>query len=189
MKKNTTPTVDAIGELNFEGTCVPPVWYRKITLQSGKSDTIGITLLAHFAYGTVTSDAKELQISTDYFHINIDELSNLFELTEIQIINAVNRLCTNHYLTQYQLAHDEIMKFFAKKEPQSLPRLNYNVTAYSCDWCKSETFVLHNHHYPIPQCEGGEQTVSLCPNCHTEYHYLEKLRLYTVNIEKVNDES
>ena len=190
MEKNTTPTVDAIGELNFEGTYIPSEWYRKIMLPSGKTDAIGITLLAHFAYGTVTSDANELRLSTDYFQVNVDDLSTLFGLTERQIIDAISRLCMNRFIIQYALAHDEITKFFSRKKPQRLPILNYHVPVYCCAWCKSDTLVLHEHHYPIPKSEGGTDIVKLCPNCHAEYHYLEKCRFYTVNIDKLeaNDE-
>ncbi len=188
MKKNTTPVVDAIGELNFEGTYIPPEWYRKIMFPSGKSDSIGATLLAHFAYGTVASDATEVHISTDYFQVNFDELTALFGLTKKQITDAISRLDTNGFIIQYALAHDEITKFFSHKKPQRLPILNYHVPVYCCDWCESDTLILHKHHYPIPKSEGGTDIVKLCPNCHTEYHYLEKLRLYTVNIMEGNND-
>ena len=43
-----------------------------------------------------------------------------------------------------------------------------------CEWCGGKTHVLHEHHYPIPRSKGGTETVSICPNCHYEFHYLEK---------------
>lgn len=183
MKKNTTPAVDAIGEMNFKGNYIPPHWYKQMQLPSGKLDAIGATLLAHFAYGTVTSNTNELHISTDYFQVQFDKLSSLFGLTERQIIDAISRLCTNHYLIQYQLSMDEINKFFSKKTPRKFPTLNYNVQIYTCAWCKSDTFILHEHHHPTPKSEGGKEIVQLCPNCHFEYHYLERLRFYTVNLD------
>lgn len=39
-----------------------------------------------------------------------------------------------------------------------------------CDWCGMESYVLHEHHYPIPKCRGGKDTVHICPNCHSTYH-------------------
>lgn len=38
-----------------------------------------------------------------------------------------------------------------------------------CVWCLGDTLVLLELHYPIPKKEGGEDTVSVCPNCHYEY--------------------
>ena len=43
-----------------------------------------------------------------------------------------------------------------------------------CEWCNCKTVVLHKHHYPIPKSEGGTKTVSICPNCHHEFHYFSK---------------
>lgn len=40
-----------------------------------------------------------------------------------------------------------------------------------CEWCKIRTTVLHEHHYPVPKSKGGDATVSICPNCHHEFHY------------------
>lgn len=39
-----------------------------------------------------------------------------------------------------------------------------------CEWCGRQSYVLHEHHYPIPKCDGGTETVSICPNCHYTYH-------------------
>lgn len=41
-----------------------------------------------------------------------------------------------------------------------------------CKWCKGETLIFHEHHFPISKQEGGAETVSICPNCHHEYHAL-----------------
>lgn len=44
----------------------------------------------------------------------------------------------------------------------------------TCEWCDVFTSVLHKHHYPVPKAQGGTDTVSICPNCHHEFHYNEK---------------
>lgn len=41
-----------------------------------------------------------------------------------------------------------------------------------CSWCGSLTYRLHAHHYPVPRQDGGTETVSICANCHGEYHHL-----------------
>ena len=44
----------------------------------------------------------------------------------------------------------------------------------ACEWCGIKTFALQEHHYPIPKSKGGDKTVSICPNCHAEYHLILK---------------
>lgn len=43
-----------------------------------------------------------------------------------------------------------------------------------CEWCGCQTTILHNHHYPIPKRKGGKKTVSICSNCHSEFHSKER---------------
>lgn len=43
-------------------------------------------------------------------------------------------------------------------------------TGGTCEWCGNKCYVLHRHHFPIPQSKGGTETVLICPNCHTTYH-------------------
>lgn len=51
----------------------------------------------------------------------------------------------------------------------------------TCTWCGVNTVVLHEHHYPIPKSKGGTKTVSICPNCHYEFHSLECSQKYILN--------
>lgn len=39
-----------------------------------------------------------------------------------------------------------------------------------CSWCYRDTHPLVNHHYPIPQGEGGIETVKICIACHALCH-------------------
>ena len=43
-----------------------------------------------------------------------------------------------------------------------------------CEWCGIKTFALQEHHYPVPRSKGGTKTVTICPNCHSEYHAIIK---------------
>lgn len=45
----------------------------------------------------------------------------------------------------------------------------------ACGWCGINTLVLHEHHYPIPRSQDGTKTVSICPNCHYEFHTMKYL--------------
>lgn len=37
-------------------------------------------------------------------------------------------------------------------------------------WCLQEDVPLVKHHYPVPQSEGGTETVRICRNCHGKAH-------------------
>ena len=59
-----------------------------------------------------------------------------------------------------------IKDILSNKSPQS------GIGVESCEWCKCKTIILHEHHFPIPKKDGGNETVKICPNCHYEFHYL-----------------
>lgn len=40
----------------------------------------------------------------------------------------------------------------------------------NCEWCNCTT--TQQHHYPIPKSKGGTETVSVCANCHFEFHQM-----------------
>lgn len=42
----------------------------------------------------------------------------------------------------------------------------------TCSWCNGGCAWLHRHHFPIAKKDGGVDTVEICPNCHTDFHYL-----------------
>ena len=83
-----------------------------------------------------------------------------------------------------KLTKNEIVSMLQAKRPQ---QLNTDLDFYVCDWCKGETFILNEHHYPIPKESGGEQVVKVCPNCHYEFHSLETLTLYSLNQKMINE--
>ena len=45
-----------------------------------------------------------------------------------------------------------------------------------CSWCSAAVPIIHEHHYPVPKAKGGTATIGLCPNCHTEFHFLTQPR-------------
>ena len=44
-----------------------------------------------------------------------------------------------------------------------------------CEWCGINTYIIHEHHYPIPKKDEGRETVSICPTCHSAFHYFPNL--------------
>ena len=50
MNNQSTPIVDSIGQMNFEGNITPLEWYKHIKFANGKADTIAITILSDIVY-------------------------------------------------------------------------------------------------------------------------------------------
>lgn len=77
-----------------------------------------------------------------------------------------------------RFTQNEILTTLQTKKAQSYS--NHFIGASFCKWCNSEVYVLHDHHFPIPEHEGGTETVAICPNCHQDYHYLETIDLCSI---------
>ena len=57
-----------------------------------------------------------------------------------------------------------------KVNKENLNDLAVNFPA--CAWCDCFSAKMQQHHYPIAKADGGTDTVSICPNCHSSYHAL-----------------
>lgn len=78
----------------------------------------------------------------------------------------------------------EIMNIVKHKNPQQLKDPFAKIKI--CCWCNSETYVLHDHHYPVTAKSNGSDTIQICANCHSEYHFLKTVTLIRINKEKLN---
>jgi len=47
-----------------------------------------------------------------------------------------------------------------------------------CEWCKTETLAIEQHHYPIRKRDGGNDLVSICASCHRTFHLLTDFGVY-----------
>ena len=54
-----------------------------------------------------------------------------------------------------------------------------------CQWCGVKTLYLQEHHYPVLKSKGGKDIVSICANCHSEFH--NKLFIGLVKNEEVKE--
>lgn len=72
----------------------------------------------------------------------------------------------------------QIESFLRLKIPIKI-EIPLGIRKFICDWCQSQTFCPHDHHYPVPKFKGGTETISICPNCHSEFHFLEKSHSFT----------
>lgn len=77
-------------------------------------------------------------------------------------------------LMQFGYSPEEIARRLKNKHPQKLVS-----GARHCEWCGCTTLRLQNHHYPISAKNNGVDTVSICANCHDEYHYLRDNDFYS----------
>lgn len=108
------------------------------------------------------------------------DLSSICKLSE----RAARRQCEELVLTGWAekafsgLTPLEIKaKVISSKNSQfgSLPN------SKECEWCGYNTLVLHEHHFPVRHSDGGTETVSICPNCHAEYHAIENCSAYRLS--------
>jgi len=63
---------------------------------------------------------------------------------------------------------------FEKRSPEeSLCLLKTLKKKVCCSWCNKKTWLLVDHHYPVPKCKGGKSIVKICPSCHQMFHFIE----------------
>lgn len=81
------------------------------------------------------------------------------------IHRSIKFLKSHGYLSQKQMPSEKIKDSMLKAKAN--PK-------YICEWCNCGCNVLNEHHYPVPKSKGGTKTVKICPNCHYEFHSMEK---------------
>lgn len=69
------------------------------------------------------------------------------------------------------------LNFLSKKtkSPEELKKetIKNSHKGNKCEWCEQECYILHQHHFPISNKDGGKKLVNICPNCHYTFHKLE----------------
>jgi hypothetical protein len=89
----------------------------------------------------------------------VDQSMNLGGISKESIFRIKSKLKSIGLL--YRLTNPEDAKKFVIKNSNS---------GQVCEWCHKESYILEEHHYPIPKSKGGTKTVRICPNCHRAYH-------------------
>lgn len=95
--------------------------------------------------------------------ISSKNTSRFFSLKTIH--RSIKFLESHGYLSQKQMPSEKIKDSMLKVKAN--PK-------YICEWCNCGCNVLNEHHYPVPKSKGGTKTVKICPNCHYEFHSMEK---------------
>jgi len=102
----------------------------------------------------------------------------IISLNQLKIINEfqsdkrlksyLNILEKAKLIEQHELSPQNKKAILAAKSDFGV----YGLGDKQCEWCFCNTFILNEHHFPIPRKDGGQEIVNICPNCHYEYHYL-----------------
>ncbi len=136
--------------------------YRKLT----GSTTAGILL--SFLVQNFVLEGKELFSKTD--------LVNLTKLSQSELELALNKI--SNFVIIESLSDGEVFDF-----------LNKENSINGCLFCGYDKSYLDNHHYPTRKKDGGISTISLCANCHREFHYLSDFKkIYTPKKEIITEE-
>jgi hypothetical protein len=94
--------------------------------------------------------------------------------------NSFRTLAKHGLGKRIRLPEAEVVKILKAKNATSL-EYKGNIPFKFCEWCCSETFVLHSHHYPVRRKDKGDKTVKICANCHSEFHYLTDHWIFEIN--------
>lgn len=98
-------------------------------------------------------------------------------LSKPTVIDGVKRGIAHKYIVKESpVSPNEIVNILKTKIPQHFPMGND-----LCNWCNGRTLKLQAHHFPIAEKDGGTDTVTICANCHFEYHILADIPRYRLN--------
>lgn len=103
------------------------------------------------------------------FYVNISSIgeNTLTFIDNSTLKRIVKKLETLNLIKKVDADKDSILAVLKSKP------IVIGVGNNVCSICNCTTAQLHQHHYPIRKSEGGTKTISLCPNCHFEFHYME----------------
>lgn len=104
-------------------------------------------------------------VSNDRLTLLQDITSELRFMDKKTIERKLDFLIAAKHLNKITLSPEEKKTYL-----QQYKTSNKDIGRAECEWCKSTTLTLHEHHYPIPKNEGGKEVVRICPNCHYEFH-------------------
>lgn len=108
--------------------------------------------------------AEQLYLASYYcYKKDIKKTDENSMLTKEKIIRIKKKLYKLNYLTKKAKTPEDLKKETIEKSHNG----------YKCEWCGHECYILHHHHFPIPNKEGGTNVVDICPNCHYTFHKLE----------------
>lgn len=113
-------------------------------------------------------ECEEINLGSD------KEIAFYMNMSPSNVSIVKKRLIEKGYLTNIKFKQEEIVNLLKGKNLK-----NKGIGKKECEWCKINTEVLHEHHYPIRKEHRGIEVVKICPNCHHEFHKLENGKIET----------
>lgn len=104
------------------------------------------------------------KIVMSFLCINIRDNKKISNYANISI-QQINRLLK-------KLEGKGYIKLRKKTYQEAFEILNIKNSEKGCLFCGYNKSTLDVHHYPIKSSEGGKDVISLCANCHREFHSL-----------------
>lgn len=104
---------------------------------------------------------------------SVEDLSILCKMSETRVRQSIKVLKEKNFIDirrDIRFFPDEVIDILKRKKPQKVDHIRG--TTHICEWCKGETYAIHEHHHPIKKCEGGTETIKICASCHCEFHHL-----------------
>lgn len=78
---------------------------------------------------------------------------------------TMRTLLNKKFIVRKKLKPEDAVYLLCRKE-----KVQYVHGGYQCEWCKGTSYTLQQHHYPITKANKGKKVVSICANCHAEFH-------------------
>jgi len=129
-----------------------------------------IDIVLAVEYGIRTAVVASLIKRGPYGTVDYQSILSVFDriISRTTIKRILSRLEKDGIVSRLETSPDLIKAFLTLKK-----RLKgRGAGIYTCLWCEVKTPVLEEHHFPISKAEGGKEIVSICANCHREYHHL-----------------
>ena len=100
------------------------------------------------------------QIDFDKYIPNNSELSNIIGVSKQAISKMISSLISKGFLISGSSYSDQ----------EVFEKMKNKIHVCGCIFCGYSKSTLDEHHYPVRSKDGGTDTISLCANCHREFH-------------------
>jgi len=130
---------------------------------------------ASYLPGFMRQEAEVIRFSSDSGRVEY-AMSMIGNNSPRAIKKHFSKLVSHGLLALVELTPQQAKSLICSKSPQMGGDRSFSKT---CEWCKGQTVILHEHHYPVHKADGGADVVSVCPNCHYEYHSLQRQKFYS----------
>lgn len=157
---------------------IPNTFYNY--LPEFSSHASSLLLLRMISKGDKQADKNTL-MEMEFTSRELIQLGEQNGITSVTARSAIERLMSSGFIERRDrhCTDEQAVALLKSKTPQS-----FTISDCVCEWCRCTTALLHSHHYPVRKCDGGRETVNICPNCHTEFHFLTD---YATHIYQLTD--